>query len=496
VSYLVFARKYRPKQFDEVVGQEHVAHTLQNAIAADRLAHAYLLCGPRGVGKTTMARLLAKAVNCPDESADPAMAAAILQGNDVDVIEIDAASNRKVEDVEPLVDATRYLPQRATHKIFIVDEAHMLSRHAWNALLKTLEEPPPHVLFIFATTEPQKVLETVRSRCQRFDFKRISPDDIAGKLKRIAEAEGVAVDDDVFREIASRAVGGMRDAESMFDQALASAPSDRALNTGDLVTILGGIPRELRSEVLALARGGDMGQVLDKGAAIVEAGADPAELLRDLYGDLRDAAVASARGAESGLGVEWCLAAAEVVARHQKLAIDSRATRATMDLALLALARLGDVADLEDIARRLEGLAAGGADVRGAPAPESSKPAPRIERVKAGPLPPPSEPAPAPPNRPERTDRADKRTDDRPRLRLGRAGPRPEQRAAPEGSGESPDGSPDGSVEQPAKPVENTRPASKTLTGEELARIRNHPRVRDVFNVFGGQIEQVRRTDG
>jgi len=455
VSYLVFARKYRPKSFDEVVGQEHVARTLRNAIAGDRLAHAYLFSGPRGVGKTTMARLLAKAVNCPDEAADPAMAAAILAGNDIDVLEIDAASNRKVEHIEPLVDATRYLPQRAERKIFIVDEAHMLSRHAWNALLKTLEEPPPHVLFIFATTEPHKVLETVRSRCQGFDFRRISVRDIEGKLRRIVSAEGASVADEVISEIALRAVGGLRDAESLLDQALASAPGDRELVVADLVSILGGIPRDSRLEVLGLARDGDMAGVLSRGAELIDAGADPAELLRDLYGDLRDCAVASAREQEvagSSLGVEWCLAAAEVVARHQRLALDSRATRATLDLALLALSRLGDVSDLEALAARLERLAGGEA----APAPR-----PRA-RVAA----PPSEVV----VREEPT-----RLRAQPRARPVEEEQKPPAEAPVAGSG---------------KPRHN--PGS-TLSSEELGRIRTNERVREVLAVFGGQIEQVRR---
>ena len=353
MSYVVFARKYRPQTFDEVVGQGHVAQTLRNAISGDRLAHAYLFCGPRGVGKTTMARLLAKAVNClVSPGAAPCgtceACTSIAAGHDVDVLELDAASRRKVEDVEPLIDSSRYLPQRSPRKVFIVDEAHMLSKTAWNALLKTLEEPPPHVLFIFATTEPQKVIETVRSRCQRFDFRRITETDIVAKLRRIADAEGANVEDGVLSEIASRATGGLRDAETLLDQALSAAPADRALRPDDLVAILGGTPRALRASLIAAAQAGDMPGALAGAAELVDAGADPVELLHDLFADVHRFAVDLARGRAldgslSALTVEWCLAAADLFSRHKQLARESRAARASLDLGLLAVSRLGDV---------------------------------------------------------------------------------------------------------------------------------------------------------
>jgi DNA polymerase-3 subunit gamma/tau len=458
VSYLVFARKYRPQTFDEVVGQGHVARTLKNAMEGDRLAHAYLFAGPRGVGKTTVARILAKAVNCLESpGVSPCgtceTCTGIAAGSDVDVMEIDAASNRKVEDVEPLIDSTRYLPQRARRKVFIVDETHMLSRHAWNALLKTLEEPPPHVLFVFATTEPHKIPETVRSRCQRFDFRRISEADISGKLRRIAGAENVQVEESVFEEIAARATGGLRDAESLFDQALSAAPPDRPLASADLLAILGGIPIEMRRGLLDLARAGDMQGVLRAATEVVDAGADPAELLRELYGDLREAAVRAATGGENGPGVEWCLAAAEIVARHQRLASDSRAVRATLDLALLSVARLGEVVDLERIAERLESLVAGGA----APASRESA-TPRPERA-----PPPVQPPP-----PQRPFLRPRTSDEEPQAAL-EAQSRPEQN-------------------EPSRPVRD-----EPLSGEQLARIRGNPRVREILKTFGGKIEQVRR---
>jgi DNA polymerase-3 subunit gamma/tau len=453
VSYLVFARKYRPQTFDEVIGQEHVAGTLKNALAAGRLAHAYLFSGPRGVGKTTMARILAKAVDCMERpGVDPCgqceACRGIAVGSDVDVLEIDAASNRRVEHVEPLIDATRYVPQRCRRRIFIVDEVHMLSKHAWNALLKTLEEPPDHVLFIFATTEPHKVPATVRSRCQRFDFRRITPADIERKLRVIATAEGLALEDDVFAEIAARATGGLRDAETLLDQLMCAAPEQGPLTTRDLVAILGDTPREVRGQLLRHAREGAMQASLAAAAQVVDAGADPGALLRDLYGDLHEAAVAAAAGEETELGLEWCLAAADLLGRHLALADRSRAPRATLDLALLAVARLGDVRDLEEMVERLERLSAG-----------SSAPAA-----------PPRPAAPPKPNVREAWERV-------------REAPEPAKKAVLEDRAAAPQNEP-------------RRSASRGLSGEELARIRGLPRVRELLAEFGGRIEKVRRDDG
>jgi len=366
VSYLVFARKYRPRTFSEVIGQEHVATTLRNAIAGGRLAHAYLFAGPRGVGKTTMARILAKSINCletpgPEPCGTCDACLGIAAGTDVDVIEIDAASNRGVGDVEPLIDTARYLPQRSARRIFILDEAHMLSTTAWNALLKTLEEPPAHVLFIFCTTQPQKVIETVRSRCQGFDFHRITPADIEGKLKRIVENEGLEVAEDLLREIALRSTGGLRDAETMLDQLVSSVPEGeaRSLGVADLLAVLGDTPREQRMALLRKAHAGEAADALDAADGLLSGGADPAVLLQDLFGDVHDETVALARGGESDLGMEWCLAAAELLGRHMALAGRSRAPRAALDLAMLALTKLGEVADLEELVARLERLAGG-----------------------------------------------------------------------------------------------------------------------------------------
>jgi DNA polymerase-3 subunit gamma/tau len=248
MSYLVLARKWRPQSFDEIVGQEHISQTLMNAIRSNRVAHAFLFTGVRGVGKTTAARVLAKALNCvqgptPTPCNSCVNCREITAGSAVDVLEIDGASNTGVDDVREIIENVRYQPAKSRFKIYIIDEVHMLSTSAFNALLKTLEEPPPHVKFIFATTDPHKVPHTIHSRCQRYDFKRIPFRLIADRLMHIARSDGVEVSDRALFLIAREGEGSMRDAQSLFDQVIAFA--GKTVRDEDVVAALGLADRKM-----------------------------------------------------------------------------------------------------------------------------------------------------------------------------------------------------------------------------------------------------------
>ena len=265
MSYVVLARKYRPQTFSELTGQEHVSRTLQNAIDTGRVAHAFLFTGARGVGKTSSARILAKALNCEQGmTTEPCNACPICKeitdGTSTDVFEIDGASNTGVDDVRDLRDNIKYLPSHSRYKIFIIDEVHMLSTSAFNALLKTLEEPPAHVKFIFATTEPHKVPVTILSRCQRFDFKRILLPKLIERLRFIASQESIAISDAALAMIARKGDGSMRDSLSVFDQVLAFCGN--SVSDEDVATMIGAVDRRLLADISGAVFGGDTQGVL------------------------------------------------------------------------------------------------------------------------------------------------------------------------------------------------------------------------------------------
>ena len=291
VNYEVFARKYRPQTFDDLVGQAHVSRTLKNAVAQNRLAHAYLFVGPRGVGKTSTARILAKSLNCvkgptitPCGVCDNCRE--IAGGNSLDVIEIDGASNNSVEDVRQLRENVRYAPAKGRYKIYLIDEVHMLSPQAFNALLKTLEEPPDHVKFIFATTEPQKVLATILSRCQRFDLHRIPANLIAQHLQFIAKKEKITLQPAAAHAIARGAEGGLRDAESMLDQLVAFCGEKIA--EGDVLNVFGFTSEQTVSDLTGRILRGETPEAIDLLHEQSEAGKDMMRLMSDLIAYLRD----------------------------------------------------------------------------------------------------------------------------------------------------------------------------------------------------------------
>ena len=410
MAYQVTARKWRPRQFDEVVGQEHITATLKNAVHSGRIAQCYLFCGPRGVGKTTTARILAKVLNCADprdgnpcETCDSCKS--IATSTSMNVLEIDGASNNSVDDIRELREVVRYAATEGVYKIYIIDEVHMLSTSAFNALLKTLEEPPEHVVFIFATTEVQSVPDTILSRCQRFNFRRISTGQIAAHLGMIAQAEGIAVEEGALHLLASRADGALRDAESLFDQVVSfgSEVSQQAV-----VQVLGLVDRGLYFELLDAMREAAPARVLDIVARAVDEGVDIEEFVYGLVELLRHLLFAKIQGGTDELDMaedarRRCgeLAAAmevEDLLRMMQSLLDLEADikrsvqpRFRVEIALVHLALMGRSVDVGELLRRLQSLEGA------APRPAASPP-PRGRSEQAAP-PAPSNPTeqPAPP---------------------------------------------------------------------------------------------------
>lgn len=379
--YLVAARKYRPQLFSEIVAQEHVTETLKNAIRMDRLAHAYLFSGPRGVGKTTAARILAKAINCttpPDRRADAAepcreceSCKSFEEGRNLNIIEIDAASNNKVEDIRELRDTVRIPPQGNRKKVYIIDEVHMLSNAAFNALLKTLEEPPPYVLFIFATTEPHKVLPTILSRCQRFDFRRIAGREIVERLESICEAEGVTADEGSLMLIARKGDGALRDALSALDQAVSLCGNE--LRSDDLTRALGVVNVDLFFEATGNVLQADSAGMLRLVEKIMRGGYDLQEFLIGISEHVRNLLVArtmpdtslieateqvqkryaeqSTRFSEADL-----LRLLMIVDEAQESIRNSTMPRLRLEMALLKMASLTRSADLRQVLKQIDTL--------------------------------------------------------------------------------------------------------------------------------------------
>jgi DNA polymerase-3 subunit gamma/tau len=439
LSYLVLARKWRPQTFSDLIGQEHVSQTLQNAIDSGRIAHAFLFTGARGVGKTSSARILAKALNCEKgTSTEPCNVCSacteITNGSSVDVAEIDGASNNSVDDIRDLRDNVKYLPSRSRFKIFIIDEVHMLSASAFNALLKTLEEPPPHVKFIFATTEPHKVPITILSRCQRFDFKRISLQKIVARLRYIVDQEKVVVSDTALAMVARKGDGSMRDALSTLDQVMAFC--DVQVSDDDVATLLGVVDRQLLQEAATAVIARDSRGALEivkrvdsfgynmrqfcqeliehfRCLTIIKAVDDAAELL-----DLSEKELGELQNEAAGSALVDLQRYLSVLLKAEYEMAHASYPRLVLEMALLKMVALRPVLPVRELLDRLKALEdGGGIGMVAAPGPvwertppqtaprppqppknEATAPAPRSEAVNANAriAEPPAEPEPVP----------------------------------------------------------------------------------------------------
>lgn len=417
-------RRHRPHSFDQVVGQQHVVRTLSNAITQDKVHHAYLFVGSRGTGKTSMAKILAASLNCGN--GGPTLTPcgtcescrSVAAGNSVDVIEMDAASNRSVDDIRELRDRVAFAPTAGRWKVYILDEAHMLTKEAWNAFLKTLEEPPPNTVFILATTEAHKVMPTIADRCQRFDFQRPSIEQLSEVLTRVAAAEGIAIDPPAISMVSRSASGSFRDALGTLDQLVSYSGNEVALN--DVLEVLGAADAELLFTVVDKVTSADAAGVLTAVEQMARSGRDPARFARDLLGHLRvllvtqttgqipEAFAVTASDPDRLLRQAKTIGPANLIRTIDELAAalglirDGDEARLAVEVALLKAARPDFDPSSEGLARRLERLEAGIQPVASPPvstAPEASSPpaAATAEPIVASePRPAPQPPAPTP----------------------------------------------------------------------------------------------------
>jgi DNA polymerase-3 subunit gamma/tau len=418
MGYQVLARKYRPQRFADVAGQDHVTRTLLNALSQNRIAHGYIFSGHRGIGKTTIARIVAQALNCRTEIGTEARptpepcgvcdsCVEIRQGNAVDVIEIDAATNRGIDEIRELRDAARYAPSRDRYKIYILDEAHQITEAAFNALLKTLEEPPSHVIFMMATTEPENIPQTIRSRCQHFSFHAVKFDDILAQLKMIAGQEDVVAEDAALALLAEAGDGSMRDALSIMDQAIASAPLEdgrAVLSSAQIRELMGAVPNAVFERLLEAVAAGQSAELMEQLNLLVNAGHSPSSLARQMARYLRNTLMAKLGGEHTELlqisGDERARAirtsllfTEEELTRNLQIVLRTfddlnyrQEQRFHLELGLLKLIHAQRLLPLEEL---LSGVASGGGVRSAAPAP---RPAPSPVRPAATPAAPPAAP--------------------------------------------------------------------------------------------------------
>ncbi len=355
-AYQVIARRWRPKQFSELVGQDHVVRTLGNAIELGRIAHAYLFVGPRGTGKTTSARLFAKSLNWEDgptlevpESSE--IGQAIMEGRCLDVIEIDGASNNSVEQVRDLRDECQYAPSQCRFKIYVIDEVHMLSQQAFNALLKTLEEPPPHVKFVFATTESQKVLPTIVSRCQRFEFRSIPADLIIHKLLEICKAEEIDADEQAVEAIARMAMGGMRDAQSILDQMISFC--GRKIVQQDVLEVYGLAAPDRINKLFKSMVAADYDTILQVTDAFAEEGIDFYRALLDLSERHREALIESLRGSSPEVSAEQLTRMLDALREGESLVRLGLSEKANFEVTLFRAVEAGRTRSIDQVIRKI-----------------------------------------------------------------------------------------------------------------------------------------------